>query len=461
MRVLLISANNEKKPYPVAPLGLAYLSGALIKEGHDVRILDLCFVENVEIFLNTSIGEFSPELIGVSIRNVDNLTYPLSISYLPFIKSVTDYIKAITDAPIVLGGSGFSIFPNSMLDYLGLDIGVIGEGEKAIKELAESKHPESIPNLIFREDGRFFRNLIEPIEDFKSPLRGLIDNEAYLRWGGMGNIQTKRGCPFNCIYCTYPLIDGRKMRLREPDDIGEEIGHMHREYGIDHIFFVDDIFNYPLEHAEAICREMIRRKINVRWTAFCNPAFTSSSLFSLMKDAGCQGIEFGTDSLSEPVLKNLGKSFSPEDVVNACDRAREAGLEVAHYIIFGGPGETPETIKETFNRLDRLDPTAVIAMIGIRVYPGTQIEAMSRESGFLKKGAVVENGQINGLEPVFYLSSEEEILIELVREQAISRPNWVVPGLDIRSGGEDFIKLRKIGKRGPLWDLLKGNAQRF
>jgi radical SAM superfamily enzyme YgiQ (UPF0313 family) len=454
MRILLISANKEKSPYLVAPLGLAYLSGILIKEGHDVRVLDLCFIEDVEKYLNASIEEFSPELIGISIRNIDNLTYPLSISYLPFIKSVTDHIKAITDVPIVLGGSGFSIFPEEILDYLGLDIGVIGEGEKAIKGLAEGKHTEAIPNLIFRKDGRFFRSLMEPIEDFGRPFRGGIDNEGYLKWGGMGNIQTKRGCPFNCIYCTYPLIDGRKMRLRSPEQIGEEIEFMFEEYGIDHIFFVDDIFNYPVEHAESICREIIKRRPDVRWTAFCNPAFISSSLFSLMKDAGCQGIEFGTDSLSESVLKNLRKSFSPEDVVNACDRARKAGLETAHYIIFGGPGETPETIKETFKRLDRLNPTAVIAMIGIRVYPGTPIEAMSREGGFLKKGAVVENGQINGLEPVFYLSSEEETLIELVREQAISRPNWVVPGLDIRSGGEDFIKLRRMGKRGPLWDLL-------
>ncbi len=461
MRVLLISANNEKKPYPVAPLGLAYLSGALITEGHDVRILDLCFVENVENFLNTSIGEFSPELIGVSIRNVDNLTYPLSISYLPFIKSVTDYIKAITDAPIVLGGSGFSIFPNSMLSYLGLDIGVIGEGEKAMMGLAGGEGIEVIPNLVFREGNGFCRNMMEPVEDFKSPLRGLINNEAYLRWGGMGNIQTKRGCPFNCIYCTYPLIDGRKVRLREPDDIGEEIGHMHREYGIDHIFFVDDIFNYPVEHAETICREMIRRKINVRWTAFCNPAFMSPSLFTLMKEAGCQGIEFGTDSLSQPVLKKLGKSFTPEDVRNACESSRKAGLGTAHYIIFGGPGETPETMKETFEELDRLDPTAVIAMIGIRVYPGTSIEAMGRGEGLLKRGAVIDDGKVNDLEPFFYLSSEEDTLIEMVREHAISRPNWVVPGLNIRSGGEDFIKFRKIGKRGPLWDLLKGNAQRF
>lgn len=454
MRILLISANKEKNPYPVAPLGLAYLSGVLIKEGHDVRILDFCFIEDFEEALRETVEEFSPELIGISIRNVDNLTYPLSISYLPFIRSITKTLKAITDVTIILGGSGFSIFPEEIMEYLDLDMGVVGEGEMAMKGLAGRESLENIPNLIFRKGDRFCRNLMKPIEDFGRPFRGGIDNEGYLKWGGMGNIQTKRGCPFNCTYCTYPLIDGKEMRLRDPEEIGKEIEFMSGEYGIDHIFFVDDIFNYPMEHAKAICRKIIKRRLDFRWTAFCNPSFISPTLFHLMKDAGCQGIEFGTDSLSEPVLKNLRKSFSPENVASACEVSRNAGLEVAHYIIFGGPGETQETIKETFERLDRLNPTAVIAMIGIRVYPGTPIEAMSRRDCFLKRGAMIENGKVNGLEPLFYLSSEENTLIEMVREHAISRPNWVVPGLDIRSRGEDFIKLRKMGKRGPLWDLL-------
>lgn len=457
MRILLISVNKEVNPYPVAPLGLAYLSGALIEEGHNVRVLDLCFVEDVERSLKDTVADFSPELIGLSIRNIDNLTYPLSVSYLPFIKSVTDTIKTLTDVPIILGGSGFSIFPEGMLKYLGLDIGVIGEGEKAIKELSGGKRFEDIPNLIFRQFDHFSRNLIEPIEDFGQPFRGFIDNEAYLKWGGMGNIQTKRGCPFHCIYCTYPLIDGEGMRLRSPEDIGEEIELMYKDYGIDYIYFVDDIFNYPLRHAEAVCREIIRRKIEVRWNAFCSPAFISPRLFSLMKEAGCQGIEFGTDSLSEPVLKNLRKSFIPEDVFNASKSAKEAGLDVAHYIIIGGPGETIETIKQTFEKLDELDPTAVISMIGIRIYPGTAIEGISKRDGFLKRGANVEDCLEDGLEPIFYLSPEkdEDAIIELVREYATKRPNWIVPGLDIRSGGESSFRLRRIGKRGPLWDLLR------
>lgn len=460
MRILLISVNKERNPYPVAPLGLAYLSGALIEEGHDVRILDLCFIEDFKESIRETFKEFSPELTGISIRNVDNLTYPLSVSYIPFIKSVTDYLKSVTDAPIILGGSGFSIFPEAMLDYLELDHGVIGEGEKAIKSIArvgticESPLLEKIPNLIFRKGDRFCRNLMEPIEDFGKPFRNLINNDAYLRWGGMGNIQTKRGCPFNCTYCTYPLIDGKKMRLRRPEEIGEEIEFIYKEYGIDHIFFVDDIFNYPVEHAESICKEIINRRLDVRWTAFCNPSFISTNLFPLMKDAGCQGVEFGTDSLSEPVIKNFRKSFSPEDVENACARTREAGLETAHYIIFGGPGETPETIKETFERLDRINPTAVIAMIGIRVYPGTPIEAMSKGDGFLRRGAIIDDGKFNHLEPLFYLSSGEDTVIEMVQKHATSRPNWIVPGLDIRSGGENFIKLRRMGKRGALWNLL-------
>lgn len=457
MRILLVSANKEKKPYPVAPIGIAYLSGVLLEDGNKVKVLDLCFIEDFKKSIIMTIEEFSPELIGISIRNIDNLTYPLSISYLPFIKSVKDIIKTVSDAPIVLGGSGFSISPEGMLDYLGLDTGVIGEGEIAIKELARGKSLENIPNIISREGNRFLKNPISQIKTFGTPFRGLIDNGSYLRWGGMGNIQTKRGCPFNCIYCTYPLLDGRKMRLRNPEEIGEEIGLMYGDYGIDYIYFVDDIFNYPVEHAENICREIIKRNIKIQWTAFCNPAFVTKDLLSLMKEAGCHAVEFGTDSLSDTLLRNLKKSFTVRDVFSASKASREAGLYTAHYIIIGGPGENTETIKETFKRLDELDPDAVIAMIGIRIYPGTLIEAMSKSDGFLKKGATIENCHNNGLEPVFYLpfGEKEDTLIEMIKEHALNHQNWVVPGLDIRSGGGNFMRHRKMGKRGPLWDLLK------
>src|SRR3972149_11794132 len=129
MRVLLISANVEKLPDPVAPLGLAGLSSALKGRGHDVLCLDLCFEENIESALEKSLSNFAPEGIGLSLRNVDNVSYPHTVSYLPFYRELVEHCRQLSQAPIFLGGSGFTLMPEALLRYLGADGGAIGGGE--------------------------------------------------------------------------------------------------------------------------------------------------------------------------------------------------------------------------------------------------------------------------------------------------------------------------------------------
>src|SRR3972149_594011 len=128
MQILLISANNEKTPYPVSPIGLAYVASALLKDGHDVKILDLCFAEDIGSSVQQIIASFKPDIIGLSIRNIDNLTYPKSVFYLPAIKSVVDAVKPM-NIPVIVGGSGFALCPEAVLRYLGLEFGIVGEGE--------------------------------------------------------------------------------------------------------------------------------------------------------------------------------------------------------------------------------------------------------------------------------------------------------------------------------------------
>ncbi|MEK7829413.1 MAG: cobalamin B12-binding domain-containing protein, partial [Deltaproteobacteria bacterium] len=207
MQILLISANREKTPYPVSPIGLAYVASALIRDGHDVEILDLCFAEDIISSLKQTISRKKPDIIGLSIRNIDNLTYPKSVFYLPYIKSVVDEIKQMA-IPVVMGGSGFSLFPEGVLRYTGLEFGIVGEGENAFCEFVKRREGKKgvydIPNLAYLKDGRFFQNPIAFTDSFSKPARLLLDNEKYFQFGGMANVQTKRGGPFECIYCTYP-----------------------------------------------------------------------------------------------------------------------------------------------------------------------------------------------------------------------------------------------------------------
>jgi radical SAM superfamily enzyme YgiQ (UPF0313 family) len=265
----------------------------------------------------------------------------------------------------------------------------------------------------------------------------------------MANIQTKRGCPFSCIYCTYPLLEGVCMRLRPVDEILAEIRTLVDQFGVSYLYFVDDIFNFPTDFASQLCRAMAAEKLPVNWSAFINPDFITPRLLNEMIAAGCDAVEFGSDSGSPTMLKNLCKSFSAADLRSASQLCKENGVDFAHYILFGGPGETRETILETFELMDEIEPTAVIAMTGIRIYPQTALQDLAIRDGIISASDSL-------LEPVFYISPEvREIFSELIVSEAMKRRNWVVPGLEVNtsSGMLDAMRLFKV--RGPLWKLIK------
>jgi len=268
MRVMLISPNQESLPDPVSPLGLAYLAAALREAGHQVSILDLCFSLDIEASLREGLQEFSPEVIGLSIRNVDNTAYPSTVSYIEPLKRVVELLSGLSGAPILAGGSGFTIMPKEMLTLLNLEMGIIGEGERSMVQFLAQGMQDGVPGLIRRRGGRF--RTVAPLpslslEGLPLPARDLLDVKAYLREGGVCNIQSKRGCAFRCIYCTYPLIEGRRVRLRDPKKVVAEMQGLQEGHGVDHFFFVDNVFNYPSHHAESICQEMIDRGLRIPW----------------------------------------------------------------------------------------------------------------------------------------------------------------------------------------------------
>ncbi|GAB7027706.1 lipid biosynthesis B12-binding/radical SAM protein [Geotalea toluenoxydans] len=449
MDILLISANRERTPYPVFPLGLSYLAGPLAERGHRLKVLDLCFADDPESAVSTALDEFTPNAVVLSIRNIDNVTFPRSRSYLPGVKKIVDICRG--RVPVIAGGSGFSIMPAEILAYLDADYGVVGEGEEILPELltciSDGLTPESLPGVLVREKTGFLPARL--IQSIRPAERGLFPLERYYREGGMANLQTKRGCPFSCIYCTYPLLEGRAIRVRPIGDIITEIRSLVEGFGISYIYFVDDIFNYPPEFAEELCQAMISEKLQINWTAFINPAFITPSLLQTMIAAGCDAVEFGSESGSASMLRNLGKSFTVDDLRNSSRLCREAGADFAHYILFGGPGESEATIDETFALMDELEPTAVIAMTGIRIFPGTPLHASALADGTLA-------AETSLLEPVFYISPPiRETLCQMVTERALARKTWVAPGLEINMSDAMLEALRHFPVRGPLWKLMK------
>jgi radical SAM superfamily enzyme YgiQ (UPF0313 family) len=416
-----------------------------------MEVMDLCFSQDVSADLNDALNRFQPDLIGISLRNLDNLTYPTSVSYLKEAEEVIGICRRSSSSQLVIGGSGYSLAPQEILQHLDVDFGIVGEGEEIfpplVKSLEKGDPISPSPCLLIKE--KPFPRSIEGarVSSIRSPDRGLFQTHRYLEEGGMGNIQTKRGCPFSCIYCTYPLLEGKRIRLRKQGEVVEEIRQLAEE-GVDYIYFVDDIFNYPPSFAEDLCREMTRRKIDVKWSAFVSPGFLNEELLKWMKEAGCVGIEFGTDSGSPRILKNYRKEFTQEDIVRSSKICSKLMINHCHYLLFGGPDEDVETIEESFQLMDELDPTAVIAMLGIRIYPGTELEKISLSQKVIHQDS-------NLIYPHFYISPAlGGGLIEMVQERALARNRWIVPGLEINITQNLMEQVRRFRVRGPLWELV-------
>lgn len=450
MKVLLLSVNQERDPYPVFPIGLAFLAEPLEQSGHQLSLLDLCFENDIANAVKSCLDDFKPDAVLISLRNLDNVTWPVCRSYLPLLQEVVAICNKY--APVILGGSGFSLMPLEILSAVSADYGVAGEGEDVLPKLLDGisagRDVSDLPGVLVKGAASFIpQNLVSSIG---RPSRTLFNLKRYHAEGGMANLQTKRGCPFSCIYCTYPLLEGKKVRLRPIEDILAEIRELVDQCGVSYIYFVDDIFNYPPDFASKLCKAMIADRLNVNWSAFINPDFITRQLMEEMVAAGCDAFEFGSDSGSSAMLKNMRKSFNVDDMRKASAICRDMQVDFAHYMLFGGPGESHETILESFSLMDELEPTAVITMTGIRIYPNTAIHKTAIAEGIIKESTSL-------LEPVFYISPQiTDTFAELITSEAMKRKNWIVPGLEVNSSPAMLDAIRLFKVKGPLWKLIKG-----
>jgi radical SAM superfamily enzyme YgiQ (UPF0313 family) len=460
MRVLLVSANREHLPDPIFPLGLAYIAAAASNAGHDIDVADLCFGSHPLEDLRKQVIRFRPDVIGLSLRNVDNAAYPRTVDYLALHREVVDVLHQVSDVPVVLGGSGFSILPQEYMRELKGDWGIVGEGERSFIELLavleKGLDPTGIAGVVAPlsdvSSTAFVPLLPQRPKDWAQglrPARSQFDYARYVRRGGMGNVQTKRGCVFKCSYCTYPLLEGNRFRIRDAIDVVDEIEALQKDYGPHPIFFVDSILNFPRGHVESICEEILHRGLKIRWSCYATPIKLDRHQARLMADAGCEGIELGTDAVDDAQLARLGKSFNAEIAEQANRYCMEAGLSVCQTVIFGAPGETEASVRATCSALRKMQPTAVVAMTGVRLYPGTPLSKSLIEEGRVQPEEIA-------LLPAFYIDPAViDFLPEFLIAQAHEAGNWVLPGLvePILPGSQRI--LRGLGISGPLWRLFQ------
>jgi len=435
---LLLSTNRVVTPFPVYPLGVAHLMGALEEAGHRARHYDLLAQGGLnalaEVLQDQDFG-----LIGLSIRNLDTVDSTAPDAFMEGVIETVEFIRLYSKAPLVLGGPAFSIMPETIMELLKGDYGVVGEGEEMLPwlagELAAGRKPaEKI--LRSKPGGAKWRKVVYD--------QTIADH--YLAWGGMLNIQTKRGCPYRCSYCSYPVLEGKTYRCREPEEVAAEVMRVGKEYGAKCIFFTDSVFNDVRGHYLEVAEALVRAGNKTPWCGYFRPQNLTADGLALLKRSGLSAMELGTDASSDTTLAGLRKDFNFEEVIRVNELAADQEVPCAHFVIFGGPDETRKTLTEGLANIEKLRNTVVFAFTGIRVLPGTGMQQRAIDDGVMTADQPL-------LEPFFYFSPhiKEEELDAALKEAWRGRFDRIYPSSELQ---ERVTHLHRKGHVGPMWDML-------
>jgi hypothetical protein len=435
MRIAFVSGNREHLPDPVVPLGVLYMMSAA-GSAHEKQLIDLCFEADPYTHLDEQLAAFKPDLVAVSMRNIQNADYTGTSTTLDHYDQILRTIRSRTTAPVVMGGGGFSVIPHELMQRFDLDFGVVGEGETPFAMLVNSltqgqRDVAGIQNLLTRGEPQTLPGLkradFMDIRTGVRPDRRWVDTRYYER-SGITSIQTKRGCAMQCEYCTYPLIEGRTVRQRTGDAVAEEWQAMVEAHpAISHVFVVDSVFNLPPHHAREVSEALIAHGNRTPWTCYLNPIRFDPSLAEVMVRAGCAGVEIGSDSGTDAGLLRLKKGFTTQQIEATSRVCRDAGIKDCHTFILGTREESLDDVRRSLDFIEALDPYGAILM------------------------AFKDDREAVDTELAARLGAFREQVLEIMLERARDRTRWVVPSLGLRFNRRLFDRLRKIGLRGPLW----------
>ncbi len=428
MRVSIVSPNRERLPDPLLPVGAATVAAVARQLGHEVRLLDLCHETDPLLAVRQHIATWKPELVGLSIRNLENNQMLGNRSHLDELRELVRTVRDMSAAPIVAGGAGYTLFPGEVLEALDLDYGLAGEAEESLGPLldciAAGTPPAGISGGCYRSGSRTVVQGLARVRPFnRSPLPAydLVDIPAYAALGAVIPVESKRGCDLRCSFCPDGAAN-EKARMKRASTVVDEIEALVALVGTNRLHFTDGVFHHPPHHAEARCREIIRREAVVRWRCGVNPAGLSLPLLELMREAGCRGVALGLDAVTGGMLRSYRKGFRPADIAAALDAVRSSLLPFTIHVLFGGPGETDESVRQALDVLDELAPDdTVFFALGIRVFAGTPVDETARKEGLFAAGH-------NMLDRTYYLSPAlDDRLPGWLKERCAAHRSWFSP----------------------------------
>ena len=423
MKVLFISANTEKINMAVLPFGLACVANATQKAGHEVAMVDLMAGTDTRLLLKEAIDGFRPQVIGISVRNIDDQKMDNPRLLLSPVKEIVMVCKELSESPIVLGGAGYSIYPEAVLHFLDLDMGIQGEGEgvfrKLLHRIEQGMDLFGVSGLYLRGQGLQGKRVFEKdLDKFPLPDPNLWSS-ASLKDEVWMPVQTRRGCPLNCSYCSSGTIEGWPIRRRSPEVIVQWMARC-RKAGIRQFHFVDNTFNLPVSYAREICRKLIDHNLDIKWWSIIYPKEVDEELVGLMARSGCEHVSLGFESGNEQILKNLNKRFSLHEVRQISRRFSNYGIKQMGFLLLGSPGETKKSVEESLVFADSIKLDGLKITPGVRIYPHTLLAKTAVEKRLISP-------EEDLLLPRFYLARGlEGWLQETLKTWMAIRPHWMI-----------------------------------
>lgn len=366
--------------YP--PLGLCYLASSLRAAGHEVRVVD-AEAEGLDLHgVLARLDGFDADLLGIQVVS------PL----WDIVHEVCKAVKARGDLPIVLGGPHITITrAEAFAQNPHFDYAVIGEGEETLTELADALQsgadPSPVAGLAFRRGSDVHvtpaRKSDRDLDEIPPPDRSDLTLSSY-RFSVPGRglqpfttLTSTRGCPFECTFCTEPMMFGRRTRFRTPGQVVDEIEETARRWGTTHFIFVDDTLTVEKKRMREICRQILARGLEVTMEGWTHANTVDADLLATMHAAGFVRLSFGVESGDPQILKSLKKGTDHERLRAAYRAAKGAGIETRGSVILGLPGDTRETVERTIRFVCELDDLDHCYFNLAMPYPGTEIRELA------------------------------------------------------------------------------------
>jgi anaerobic magnesium-protoporphyrin IX monomethyl ester cyclase len=345
------------------PIGLAYVAAALEKSGFQVEMLDNYLLEKPIEEVKLKIKRLNPEIVGITCSSA---TYSRCVETAKAVK------ETLPSCKVVVGGWHPSYEPESLLQHSEIDYVVMGEGERAMVELAthiskggNNRTITDIAGVAFKHKGKIVKNaqcFINNLDELPFPAWNLLPLHLYdrriefLNVKPVDNMSIARGCPFNCAFCEIKQLWGTTCRAFSPKRVFDEINHLMANYGTKGIYFINDNFTIRKKETAELCALIKKNKLGIEWVCDTRVDLVSRDLLKEMKAAGCKTIWFGGESGSQRILNKLNRGVTLEQTERALKMCKEEGIQTACSFLLGIPGETEADMKATFKFARKLDP---------------------------------------------------------------------------------------------------------